>query len=525
MEGECEKHKGSQKQYFCETCKAAICQECKTEHDPTHNVYQLQELGSKLIMQLSKEDDVVLYQEICKLDEELNGEVTKLKIWFENMEKKVVEVVRDCMNEVMNEVLEQTNIKLSKKKTQMEQTLKMSADEREKIQEEIKDLVTQERYLDIYKYKDLYFQMLEKQKLFMSTASSKPMWIQHVKKVAGISEEFLKENVSNALKHVFNAPLLYIIPNKSNQIVTYDLATKKRSVYKMEGLVKSRHFDSVLVKNCVYIIGGNDEENKTLLRSTYEYEILEKTGTLRQKADLIKGRFGHKAISVIDSFIYALGGIVSSFLGTKYTNHCEKYDRVFDRWVEVKPLYESKGYMSACHFRERFIYVFGGFSDDVASESSSTVEFFDTMIESEGWKIVKFTNVNKKWAPISQAGVVQLGRQMLLLFGGRVNKSQFTADCYLYNIKDNTMKQLECKIASPTAFYQRQIVAYKDELYAFDTNENNMHIFDPVAIKWNVVKRADWEQGKLEKPQVPAEKVEKLPEKAPEKAEAEAKKD
>jgi len=496
MEVLCTKHNNTPKTFLCETCKITICQDCKTEHDQTHSICSLQDLSQKLMLQLSKEDDVGLYKEICKLDDELNGEVDKLKKWFETIEKKVVDVIHECMNEVMNEVLEQTNVKLGKKKKQMEEALKLTAEEREKIQDEIKDIVMDEKYENLAKYKDLYFQIVDKQKLFMSTASSKPMWIQHVKKVASISEEFLKENVSNALKHVFNVPLLYIMPNKTNQILTYDLASKKKVIYRLEGLQKSRHFDTALIKNCIFIIGGHDEENKVLLRNNYEYEILEKMGTLRKKADLIKGRFGHKAIAVTDSFVYALGGIVQSFLGTKYTNHCEKYDRVFDRWVEVKPMYESKGYMSACHFKERFIYVFGGFSDDVASESSSTVEFFDTMIESEGWKIVKFTNVNKKWMPISQAGVVQLGRQMLLLFGGRTNKSEFTSDCYLYNIKDNTMKQLECKIANSTAFYQRHIATYNDEIYAFDSNENNLHIFDPVAIKWNVVKRTEWDQVK-----------------------------
>ena len=495
MEGGCEKHKCALMAFLCETCKINLCADCKNEHDQAHAICTLQDLSQKLMLQLSKEDDVVLYQEICKLDKELNTEVNKLKNWFGNIEKRVVEVIHECMNEVMNEVLEQTNVKLGKKKQQLEESLKMTAEEREKVQEQIKDIVMDEKYSELAKYKDLYFQTLEKQKLFLSTASSKPMWIQHVKKVAGITEEFLKENVSNALKHVFTVPLLYIMPNKSNQILTYDLATKKRTVYKLDNIQKSKHFDTALIKNNIFIIGGHDEETKTLLKNTYEYEILEKAGTLQQRADLLKGRFGHKAIAVTDSFVYALGGIISSFLGIKYTNHCEKYDRVFDRWVEVKPMYESKGYMSACSFRDRFIYVFGGFSDDVASESSSTVEFFDTMIESEGWKIVKFNNVNKKWAPISQAGVIQLGRQMLLLFGGRTNKSQFTSDCYLYNMKDNSMKQLECKIASATAFYQRHIATYQDELYAFDSNENNLHIFDPVAIKWNVIKRADWEKS------------------------------
>ncbi len=493
MASVCEKHKGASQTQFCETCKVALCLDCKNEHDPAHTVYHLQDLGQKLIMQLNKEDDITLYKEICKLDDELNTEVHKLRSWFENIEKKVVNVVHQCMNDVMNEVLEQTNVKLNKKRQQMEDALKLSTEEKEKIQEEIKDLVAQEKFSDIFKYKDLYYQMQDKQRLFMTTASSKLMWVQHIKKVAGISEEFLKENVSNALKHIFSVPILCIVPNKSNQIVMYDIAAKKRTVHKIDGITRSKHFDYTLIKNSIYIIGGHDEESKTLLRSTFEYELLERGNVLHQRADLLKGRFAHKVISVTDSFIYALGGIISSFLGTKYTDHCEKYDRVFDRWVEVKPLHESKGYMSACHFKERFIYVFGGFSDDVASESSSVVEFFDTMIESDGWKLVKFVNVNKKWAPISQAGVVQLGRQMLLLFGGRSNKAQFTTDCYLYNIKDSTMKQLECKLANPTAFYQRQIVTYKDQVYAFDSTECNLHIFDPVSIRWNVVKRAEWE--------------------------------
>lgn len=495
MASECEKHKGSLQTQFCETCKVALCLDCKNEHDPGHTVYHIQDLAQKLIMQLSKEDDVVLYQEVRGLDEELSGEVKKLRSWFENMEKKVVDVIHQSMSDVMNEVLEQTNVKLNKKRKQMEEALKVGSEEKERIQEEIKDLVAQEKFADILKYKDMYYQTLNKQKLFLKAASSKPTWIQHIKKVAGLSEEFLKDNVATALKHVFSIPLLCVIPNKSNQIVLYDLATKRRTVQKLEGVPKSKQFDYVLVRNCVYIIGGYQEETKEALKSTFEYEVSEKGNSLLKKADLTKARFAHKAIAVTDSTIYALGGITPSFMGMKYTSSCEKYDRVLNRWVEIKSLYEGKGYMSACHFNERFIYVFGGFTDDMALESSALVEFFDTMIESDGWKLVKFINAGKKWAPVSQPGVVQLGRQMLLIFGGRSNKSQYSDNCFLYNIKENTMKQLDFKLSAPTNFYQRQAVNYKDQLYAFDSTETNLHVFDPLTVRWNVVKRAEWEQG------------------------------
>ena len=492
-EGPCEKHPEQKLSLFCEACKSLLCSDCKTGHDNKHTIFTLKDLGDKLIQLLSKEDDTALYQEICKMEEELNGEVSKLKRWFDEIERKVVEGVRQCMSDIMNEVLEQTNEKLGKKRAQMEEALKMNAETRETIISELRDLSISEQYKGVMKYKDMYYQCLEKEKLFTTTASSKLMWVQHIKKMKGISLEYLKDTVSKSLTHIFYVPLIYIIPNKSNLIVVYDPVSKKRTISTMDGLLKARHFDSVLIKNSVYISGGNDEESKSLLRDLYEYELLENGNQLHKKADMLKGRFGHKMINVIESFIYCLGGIITSFLGTKYTNHCEKYDRVYDRWVEVKPLHENKGYMSACHFRERFIYVFGGFNDDVASESSSSVEFFDTMIESEGWKLVKIANVQKKWQPISQAGVVQLGKQRLLLFGGRSHKSTFSADCFLYDIKDNTMKQLECKLAHPTSFYQRTIVSFKDELYAFDATDNNLHIFDPVAIKWRHVKRLEWD--------------------------------
>lgn len=494
-EEECEKHKGHQLNKFCESCKTLICENCKPEHVPKHVVYTLEEFGQKLIQQLCKEKDAALFEEICKLDAELSSEVKKLKTWFENIQKKVIESIHQCMNEVMNEVLEQTNEKLRQKKVQMEEIMKAGNEEKEKVVAEIKDLIAGSKFSEIYKYKDLYFQCIENNRFIASMASSKGMWIQHIKKIKDISTESLKGIVSSSLNHIFYVPLLYIIPNKSDQIMIYDPATKSRRVFTMEGIQKTKHFDSLLIRNSIFITGGQDDENKTLSKNVFEYELLETGNILSQKADMLKGRFGHKNISVIDSFIYSLGGVTGSLLGTKYTNHCEKYDRVYDRWVEVKPLHENKGYMSACQFKERFIYVFGGFSDDVASESSSIVELLDTMIESEGWKIVKFTNVNKKWAPISQAGVFQIGKQMLLLFGGRSSKSQFSADCFIFNIKDNTMKQLECKTAHATSFYQRSIVTYKDELYSFDATENNLHIFEPLGIKWKVIKRSEWDHS------------------------------
>ena len=487
----CDKHPSSPIDFFCETCKWSLCKECKAEHNKNHTMTSVEEVGQNMLNYLNKETDVTLYKQISTLNDQLKAKVTNIRNWFENIKEKVTDIIQDCTDAIMNEVVEQTNEKLEQKKEQLEKALDQLAIDRKKYQAELQDILDSKQYQSFAKYKTLYFQLLEKEHLFKSIACSKPMWKQHVRKLEAVTEDSLKQNVSNALKHVFNVPLLYIIPNRNNQIFTYDVANKKRNVHVLDNIRKSKHFDSALVRNCIYIVGGQDEESKELLRDTYEYEIID-NGILEQKDDMIKGRFGHRVVSVSESFIYSLGGIIKSFLGTKYTNHCEKYDRVYNRWVEVKPMYESKGYMSVCHFKGRFIYVFGGFSDDVCSESSSTVELFDTMIEGEGWSLLKFTNIGKKWAPISQAGVAQIGEQMILLFGGRTNKMNYTQNCYLFNIKDSTMKQLEAKIESPRIFYQRQVIAYKDHLYAFDANHNDLHKFDPEAIRWNMVKKEEW---------------------------------
>ena len=172
-EGQCEVHKEQKLSLFCEACKSLLCPDCKPEHDTKHSVFTLQDLGEKLIQQLSKEDDTALYQEICKMDEELTGEVRKLKGWFDELERKTVEAVHQCMNDIMNEVLEQTNEKLGKKRQQMEEALKTSAETKENAIAELKDLLMNEQYLGIFKYKDLYYQCLEKEKLFTTTAGSK----------------------------------------------------------------------------------------------------------------------------------------------------------------------------------------------------------------------------------------------------------------------------------------------------------------------------------------------------------------
>ena len=147
MSNECEKHKGVQLTQMCETCRNTICETCKTEHDPNHNVFNLQELGNKLIMQLSKEDDLVLYQEICKLDDELAKEVNNLKTWFGNIEKKVTDVVHQCMNDVMNEVLEQTNVKLCKKRKQMEEALNLTTEDKDRSKKKLKTLLVKNNLL------------------------------------------------------------------------------------------------------------------------------------------------------------------------------------------------------------------------------------------------------------------------------------------------------------------------------------------------------------------------------------------
>jgi hypothetical protein len=488
----CGTHKETKAGALCETCKTLLCAECKTSHDVTHLVLNLQELGQKLVEQLGKPDDRVLFQEIEKLDDELEREVGRLRNWFAETEKQAIEALHTCMTEMLKDVVDETRLALSKKRKQLQEALNIPAEERAKTSEEVKALIADGHDDMIAKYSPIYLQCMSKQRLFMKAASAKPGWIQHLKKVNNLTDEFLKDCTLTVFKRIFDRPLVYAIANKTNQIVLYDPVANRRSTHRIEGLPKSKHFDSALIRNCIYFTGGLDEEAKAILKSTHEYELRERDNVLSRKADMLKGRFGHKLLAPTDMFMYALGGVVSSFLGQKYSNHCEKYDRVYDRWIELRPMYESKGYVSACHFKERFIYVFGGFNDDVASESSSTVEFLDSMVETEGWKLVKFDNVGKKWAAVSQAGVIQLGRQMLLLFGGRSNKSTFTDVCYVYNIKENAVRQLECKLEHPTSFYQRHIANYKDKIYALDATENDLHVFNPTEVKWTAIKRADW---------------------------------
>jgi hypothetical protein len=248
-----------------------------------------------------------------------------------------------------------------------------------------------------------------------------------------------------------------------------------------------------MIKNTIYIAGGLVDDSKPIqiLRTTYEYDMNE--NKLTRKADMVKQRYAHKMVCVSDQIVYALGGIIGTIYGTKYCNFCEKYDKGFDRWMETEPLFESKAYMSACVCRDRYIYVFGGFVDDTLSAISGTVEFLDTMMEKGGWKIVKFEDPKKVWAPFSMGAAVQLDRHQLLLFGGRVSKSLNSDNSYVYNIRSNVLTLLDCKITHPASFYQRHNVFYKDQLYIFDSTENDLHIFNPATIKWNIVKKAQWD--------------------------------
>lgn len=493
--GECEKHKGSQQTQLCETCKTAFCLDCKAEHDPKHVVYHIQELGQKLILQLSKEDDSALYQEINKLSDDLNGEVAKIKNWFQTTEKKVIDVVHQCLNDVMSEVLEKTYEELNEEKKKMQDALKLTTEEREKIQDEIKTLIMDEKYADIFKYKDIYFQFLSRRNLFENAAAKKPIWAEHIKKVKNLTEDYLKDTLTSALKRMFSIPLTFVIPQKSNTVTLYNVASKKKTVHKMEGLLKSKHFDSVMIKNCIYIAGGLDEENKQkpVMNHTYEFMILETENKLTRKADMVKGRYAHKMVVMNEQAVYALGGIVATFYGTKYSNQCEKYDRCHDRWVELESLVESKAYINACSFNDRYIYVFGGFMDDDLTINSTTVEYLDTMFEKFGWKKVVFEDPNRRWIPFSQGAAVQLNNNMILLFGGRTSRTQCTADSFILDVKGNSMKLLDGKLAHPTSFYQRGVTLNKDEVSAIDATDNDLHIFNTGQLKWNLVKKAEWD--------------------------------
>ncbi len=280
-----------------------------------------------------------------------------------------------------------------------------------------------------------------------------------------------------------------VLPRKnSNEVWTYVAESRKFLAYTFPGEKFPMNFSVIEAGKLVYIIGGNRPDTvgaNVFLDTVRELNLETKTSRLLSPMKNKRRRAG--AVLVRDRFIYVIGGDRDN----DFLDSCECYDIETDKWTDVSPLNEGKTNVSVGSFDDKELYVFGGYNKTLYD--LPTIEKLSLASPAAKWEQVELST-QQYWAPLQNAGVVQIASGEMLVFGGmRVGKP--LAQCLVYKVDEKKFEKC-ADMAGTDTFLQTKPRVFPYYVYAFGCHKNDLHIFDLKARTWQLLAQKDWRQIK-----------------------------
>jgi N-acetylneuraminic acid mutarotase len=194
----------------------------------------------------------------------------------------------------------------------------------------------------------------------------------------------------------------------------------------------------LLTGGCIY-----SSYKSSASRNSYLLEIRNNIVQCKQFKPMLVRRFSHGSVVIKDT-AYVFGG----HDGTETLSSMEYYDNIEEKWKFLQFMNIEREIFAFCGFRERYIFVFGGFNVN----HLDTIERYDVI--SDTWKLMGI----KMKRPMQNPTAVELDYDRVALIGGYngalhkcidildVNKKTWTsienmqvprrrAHCYLYDNK------------------------------------------------------------------------------------------
>jgi len=184
-------------------------------------------------------------------------------------------------------------------------------------------------------------------------------------------------------------------------------------------------------KGDIFLIGGSDADNsKKKLRSTFIFDF--KLNTLVPKANMIVPRSSF-AICYVNGFIYVVGGLTNNSV---FTNACEKYDIVNDRWLPIA--YVKNDVLAPCiaAFNNKYIFKFGGSS--LENKYDTFIEKYDPDIDT--WNSIAFTLdrglgiSSDLFRVLTTSACVQINENEIYVFGGYLEDNTGSNQTFLLRV-------------------------------------------------------------------------------------------
>ena len=215
------------------------------------------------------------------------------------------------------------------------------------------------------------------------------------------------------------------------KIVKFD-KQKHKYLYFLNG------FRTVLIKDCLYILGGVDKEKKTT-KVAWCYYI--KTNELKAMPDMLKTHAYH-SVEFLDYYksIIVLGG--------ENCASCELYDMNTGCWRELPDMNVPRAHCNS--YLDKFthiIYTFFGVSGDITDKNNYTdvIECLEFKRLALGWTKIDYNNKAEMNFKSGFNKIFPLSNEMILIYGAK-NIRDFIKKAAVYIIPKFEIVKIDNKI-------------------------------------------------------------------------------
>lgn len=223
-----------------------------------------------------------------------------------------------------------------------------------------------------------------------------------------------------------NKDVIYGIEPKTQNLFCFNIKTKKieRIKLNMEGssIKKFEPFLSTLNYNGRFYICGGFNTSKLLFRLNPVNNSLSRLG------DMISGHSYHGMIG-INNNIFAVSGLKNK--------NIEKYDVQNNRWAMLEPMEESRSSPGCLSYEEKYLYVFGGLSEN--NSEIKSIKRLDINNISSRWENI---DLNANGPVPFYFGTLKLDNKNVLLLGGKFDIRGGNLDtCFSYSFDSNAIEK------------------------------------------------------------------------------------
>jgi hypothetical protein len=250
-------------------------------------------------------------------------------------------------------------------------------------------------------------------------------------------------------------------------------------------------FDSVQIKNKIYFTGGGlpptgGKGEQFFQRAVCLTIAPDMDSTKEDLPNMNVSRANHTIAALTPTLLYVVGGC-----NTKAEiPSCEEYSIDKKKWREVAYLNEKKMWVSVCTFNSRYLYAFGG-STNLKPKESELIESLDTTDPAaKYWTKVVLKEGKELWKRSFFAGCMQISPDLIIIFGGLVNKAEVNTSLF-FNAKTSKMIKGP-DLLKADAFYRTKPGLSGNELMVVGSCEGDLHTFKIAEKKWEIIKKDTW---------------------------------